>query len=131
MPNEFSRNVRVAEEIRRALAEIVRESIADPRIGLITLTDVDLSKDLKHARVHTSVLEIADQTHSPEQSIEALNHAASFIRGELGRRLKLRAIPRLRFVEDSTERDASRMDALIREVRAVDTAAARKRGEPD
>ncbi len=129
MAKEYSRASRVGEEIRRLLAEfLLRGQVADPRIGMVTITAVEVSRDFAHAKVHVSVLELAA---GGEESVEALNHAAGFLRSELGRKIKLRTVPQLHFVQDNTERDAVRMDQLIKDVRAVDKAAATRRGDAD
>lgn len=127
MEGDFARTDRVAGEIRRALAQIIGEELADPRVGMVSLTEVQLSKDLKHARIFVSALEMAGA--DALQSTEALNRAARFLRRELGRRLKTRSVPRLRFIADETERRAVALEDRIRSARAADQAAAQRRGE--
>ncbi len=128
MAQEFSRTDRVAGEIRRVLAELIRD-LADPRIGMVSITGVELSRDLSHARVFVSALELAGSDAAT--SVQALNHAGSLLRRELGRRIKFRVLPRLQFLADETERKAVDMEARIRDARAQDREAARRRGEED
>jgi len=109
MPREFNRSQRMAEQIRRELAEIVRDELKDPRMGLCSFTAVKLTRDLSHAVVFCSVL---DQAHR-EETIETLNHAAGFFRSQIASRIRARSVPVLKFVnDDSVERGAA-MDELI------------------
>ena len=109
MPREFSRSERMAELLRRELAEIVRDEIKDPRLGFITFTEVRMSRDLSHAVIYCSVLNSEDQI----ESIEVLNRAVGFIRKEVARRIKARIVPTLKFaIDDSIIRGAA-MDSLI------------------
>ncbi len=109
MPREFSRSERMAELLRRELAEIVRDEIKDPRLGFVSFTEVRMSRDLSHAVIYCSVLNAEDQT----ESIEVLNRAVGFIRKEVARRIKARIVPTLKFaIDDSVLRGAA-MDSLI------------------
>ena len=109
MPREFSRSERMAELLRRELAEIVRDEIKDPRLGFVSFTEVRMSRDLSHAVIYCSVLNSEDQT----ESIEVLNRAVGFIRKEVARRIKARIVPTLKFaIDDSVIRGAA-MDELI------------------
>jgi ribosome-binding factor A len=109
MPREFSRSERMAEQLRRELAEIVRDEIKDPRLGFVSFTEVRMSRDLSHAVIYCSVLNAEDQT----ESIEILNRAVGFIRKEIARRIRARIVPTLKFaIDDSVVRGAA-MDSLI------------------
>jgi ribosome-binding factor A len=109
MPREFNRSQRMAEQIRRELAEIVRDELKDPRMGLCSFTAVKLSRDLSNAVVFCSVLEQS----LCEETIETLNHAAGFIRSQIASRIRARTVPVLKFVnDDSVERGAA-MEELI------------------
>ena len=109
MPREFSRSERMAELLRRELAEIVRDEIKDPRLGFVSFTEVRMSRDLSHAVIYCSVLNSEDQS----ESIEVLNRAVGFIRKEIARRIKARIVPTLKFaIDDSIIRGAA-MDSLI------------------
>lgn len=124
MPREFSRTLRVGEQIRRELALLLRNEVKDPRIGLITLSEVTVSKDLAHARVFFTVL---GNTDVVEDTQAALVRAAGFLRRELGRRMRLRVTPELHFIFDDSELRGQRVDALIEQARRQD----RERGSGD
>ena len=116
MPREFSRSERMAEQLRRELAEIVRDEIKDPRLGFVSFTEVRLSRDLSHAVVYCSVFHSVQS--SPEQqneSIEILNHAVGFIRKEIAHRIRARIVPTLKFVLDDSITRGAAMDELISE----------------
>ena len=109
MSREFNRSQRMAEQIRRELAEIVRDELKDPRLGLCSFTAVKLSRDLSHAVVFCTVL---DDGHRDE-SIATLNRAAGFIRSQIASRIRARSVPMLKFInDDSVERGAA-MEELI------------------
>ncbi|MBT8128856.1 MAG: 30S ribosome-binding factor RbfA [Gammaproteobacteria bacterium] len=109
MPREFNRSQRMSEQIRRELAEIVRDELKDPRMGLCSFTAVKLSRDLSNAVVFCSVLDKA----LCDETIETLNHAAGFIRSQIASRIRARTVPVLKFVnDDSVERGAA-MEELI------------------
>lgn len=110
MPKDYSRTLRIAEQIHRELAVLVREGIKDPRVGMVTIGDVEVSKDLAHAKVYFTVLGDADAV---EASREGLNRAAGFLRRELGKSLHLRVVPALRFYYDDTQVRGTELSALI------------------
>ncbi len=118
MPREFTRSTRVAEQLRRELGELLRHGVKDPRAQGATITDVEVSKDVSHARVWFSQLEDA-----PEQIREteaALNRAAGFLRRELSQILRMRHVPELKFMYDRSVAEGVRMDALIDAARRRD-----------
>ena len=104
----FSRKDRVAEQIRRELAELIRSELKDPRVGMISITGVEVSADYAHAKVFFSVL-VGDA----EATQVALNQAAGFLRNGLFKRLHIHTVPTLHFVFDRTQERASDMNALI------------------
>jgi ribosome-binding factor A len=96
------RLARIDHEIQRILGTLITQELKDPRLGFVTVMRVEVSDDLQHCKVFVSV--IGDR-HQARQSLEALDSAAGFLRGELGHRIDLRHTPQLIFVEDrSTER---------------------------
>lgn len=103
---------RVAEGIREELAELISRHVKDPRVGFVTITAVDVSPDFAHAKVYVSTL--ADQATIPEL-LEGLQHAAGFLRRELGRRLHIHTIPQLTFVYDESIERGVRLAHLIDE----------------
>lgn len=104
----FPRSRRVAQQIQRALSDLIRREIRDPRLGMLTLTEVRVSSDLSYATVYYSVLN-ADR----EEAHEVLVAAADILRGPLGRALGLRHAPELRFVPDELIESGARLSALI------------------
>jgi ribosome-binding factor A len=110
MPREFPRTRRVGEQIQRELAGLVHEEIKDPRLGLVSISGVEVSTDMAHAKVYVSVLGNDDAVTA---SIQVLNNAAGFLRRRLGAQMHLRTVPRLRFYHDRSLVEGARMDALI------------------
>src|SRR5687767_10602896 len=113
----YPRAKRVGQQIQRALSELIRRELRDPRLGMITLTDVRMSPDLGYAKVYYSVLG-AD----PHLAQEILTQAAEFLRGPLGRALGIRHSPELRFVQDELIESGARLSALINEAVKKDVA---------
>jgi ribosome-binding factor A len=113
MPREFSRSRRVGEQIRRSLAQLIHDEVKDPGVGMVTLTAVELSPDLAHARVFFTAL--VDDDAAQRASEAALQRAAGFLRRELGRLVKLRLVPDLQFVYDHSVDHGRRLSALIDE----------------
>ena len=110
MPRDFSRTLRVAEQVQRELADLIRLEVKDPRVGMVTLTGVEVASDYGHAKVFFTLLGDASQV---EAANEGLNHAAGFLRRELGRRIKLRTIPQLHFHYDESVERGMRLSKLI------------------
>lgn len=119
MPKEYSRSQRVVEQIRRELAELIRLEVKDPRVGFITLTDVEITPDYAHAKVFfTSMTGEADV---PE-ILQGLRRASGFLRRELGRRIRIHTIPELHFHYDRSVEEGSRLSRLIDDVVREDEA---------
>jgi ribosome-binding factor A len=115
---------RVAVEIQRELSELIRTELKDPRLSLITLTDVDLSSDLAHAKVFfTSFADPAQRS----EVIAGLQHAAGFLRSALAARLTVYNAPELRFMYDESVESGMRIARLIDEAVAQEGRGARKR----
>jgi ribosome-binding factor A len=110
MPREFPRTRRVGEQIQRELAGLVHAEIKDPRLGMVSISAVTVSRDLAHAKVYVSVL--GDEA-AVTASLRVLNNAAGFLRRRLGQQMRIRAVPRLRFYFDKSIEEGARMDALI------------------
>jgi ribosome-binding factor A len=110
MPREFSRSSRLAEQIQRDLSDLIRLEVRDPRVGLVTVTEVEVSRDLSHAKVYVSSLAASDQT---AQSLQALQHAAGFLRSRLAQSLKARTVPELHFVYDESVERGIKLSRLI------------------
>ena len=101
---------RVADQIQRELSALLHTELKDPRVGMITLTDVEVSPDLTHAKVFFTTLGDASGLARTEAG---LARAAGFLRSELGRRLKLRVTPEVRFVHDPSVERGARLSRLI------------------
>lgn len=123
MPKEYSRTRRVGEQIQRELSELIREEVRDPRVGMVTINSVEVSRDLGHAKVYVTVM---DEAHKDE-TLAALGRAAGFLRGELGRRMFIRTVPQLHFHYDESVTRGARLSALIDAAVADD----RKKHEDD
>ncbi len=110
MPREFPRARRVEEQLKRLLSELVRREVKDPRVGLITITTVEVTRDLTHARIYfTPFAGIGDA----DAALEALRHAAGYLRIQVRNQMRLRTAPELDFqIDDSIERGA-RLSSLI------------------
>ena len=110
MPRDYSRTLRVAEQIQRELADLIRLAVKDPRVGIVTLTDVEVSADYGHAKVFFTTLGDDEQIAA---AAAGLNHAAGFLRRELGHRIKLRGTPQLHFTYDESVARGVRLSRLI------------------
>jgi ribosome-binding factor A len=119
------RHQRLEAEIQRALAALIAREVKDPRVGNVTLTAVSVAPDMSSARVFFTPFAALQPA---EQVGAGLTRAAGFLRGELGRRLKLRHAPRLEFVFDHSAEDAARLTTLID--RAVADDRAQSAGAP-
>ena len=109
------RTERVAESIKEEIGRMLeRGEIKDPRIGFITFTDVDVSKDMRHASVYFSSLGNQKEKTS---AIEGLSSARGYIRSELGRRLRMKYIPEIEFKFDESVEAAARISKLIHKLR--------------
>ncbi|MEE9351643.1 MAG: 30S ribosome-binding factor RbfA [Thiotrichaceae bacterium] len=109
MPFDYSRIDRISEQIKRELAQIIRDKVKDPRVGMVSIMDVKVAKDLKQAKVYFDTL----QEDMAKESEEGLNRAAGFLRRELARNLSLRTTPELKFFYDDTEVKADALSILI------------------
>ena len=110
MPREFSRNQRLSNEVLRTLNELLRFETKDPRLDGVSLTAIDLSRDLSVARVYFSML---DPAADPETVLEGLQSAAGFLRGKLGGAIKIRHVPELRFLHDDSAEHGAKISQLI------------------
>jgi ribosome-binding factor A len=108
-----NRSYRVADQIQRDVSELIRE-LKDPRVGMVTINAVEVSPDYAHAQVYFSVL-----VGKPEDSAEALNEAAGFLRNGLFKRLQIHTVPTLHFHFDRTTERAADLSALIAKANAT------------
>lgn len=112
MPREFSRTQRVSELIRRELGHVIAREMDDPRVQFVSVTAVDVSKDLRNARVYVTQI---DAAAGAALDISALQNAAGFLRKQLATALRLRTIPALRFVYDNSIERGVKLSRLIDE----------------
>ncbi len=119
MPREFSRNQRLGNQVLRTLNELLRFETKDPRLKGVSLTAVDLSRDLSVARVYYSLLE-PDADPAPAQ--DGLEKAAGFLRAKLGQSIKVRHVPELRFEHDDSAAEGQRISDLIEGALKSDSA---------
>lgn len=122
-----ARSARIAEEIQRSLAELIRLELRDPRVGLVTLTGVELSRDQSHAKVYFTVLGSADEA---QDAGLGLAHAAGFLRSELAHRLTTRKVPELHFEFDASVERGVRLSRLIDEAVAPKAPARGRKPRP-
>ena len=104
---------KIGDLIQRELADLLYRELRDPRVGMVTITSVDVSPDLSHARIFFTVL---DKEHL-KQTGEGLRRAAGFLRSQLARRIKMYTIPELRFDYDESIERADRLSRLIDSVK--------------
>jgi ribosome-binding factor A len=128
MPKEYPRTARINTQIQRDLAEIIRDELRDPRVKGVTLTSVEVSPDMRHAKIHVSVLALDGK---PAEAARALNGAAPKLRQTLKRHLAIKHIPELHFHGDATAASADHVNKLIRDARDEDKHHAQDRGEQD
>lgn len=108
----FSRSQRVADQIQRELAVLIQREVKDPRVGMVTVSGVKVSRDFAYADVYVTLMN-ADSVDAVESSIEALTHASGYLRTMLAKAIKLRTMPGLRFHYDETLKKGRRMSSLI------------------
>jgi ribosome-binding factor A len=111
------RGVRVADQIQRDLAEIIAYELKDPRVGMITITEVQVTPDYAHAKVFFTML--IDDPETVKNTTAGLLKAAGFVRGQLGRRLTIHTIPEVHFVHDTSTARGMELSKLIDEANAT------------
>lgn len=123
MGKAFLRTGRVAEQIQRELADLIQMEVKDPRVGLVTLTGVEVTQDYAHAKVYFTTMKSAEQAPKAQSGLE---HAAGFLRTQLAHRMKLRIMPQLHFIYDTSVENGVRLSQLIDEAVASDKAHQRE-----
>lgn len=126
MAREFSRTDRISDQIQKDLASLIRTEMKDPRVGMVTINDVNVARDLGYADVYITLLTLEENdanSESVKQTLKALNSAAGFLRSQLGKMIKLRTIPQLRFHFDSSVGHGRKLDALITQARKKDSTS--------
>lgn len=109
MARDFNRSERVAGQLRRDLAKLIQQEIKDPGVGFVSLSDVEVTRDLSHAKIFITVFE----PEKAKDSLKALKRASAFLRKRLGQELRLRHVPELHFIHDDSVEQGSHIDQLI------------------
>ncbi|WP_448555916.1 30S ribosome-binding factor RbfA [Thalassotalea montiporae] len=118
MSRDFSRTDRVAQQIQKEVATIIQREVKDPRLGMVTVNAVEVTRDLAYAKVFVTFFTLEGQDE--EVSVKILNEAASFIRTLLAKRIKARIMPELRFEYDASLVEGVRMTNLVNQAVAED-----------
>ncbi|AYY82759.1 MULTISPECIES: 30S ribosome-binding factor RbfA [Proteus] len=120
MARDFSRSQRVSQEMQKEIAIILQREVKDPRIGMATVSGVEISRDLAYAKVFVTFLNLSGGDESEEDMVAngltALNEAAGFIRSLLGKAMRLRIVPELTFAYDNSLVEGMRMSNLVSNV---------------
>ena len=112
MPREFTRSERVSDAVQREIASLIREHVRDPRVGMLSVTDVSVSRDLSVAKVYVAF--VGERSGEQiKEGLSALNGASGFLRKLLSSSIALRATPKLNFFYDETGQRSQHLDALI------------------
>lgn len=119
MAKEYARTERVADYLQRELAGLIQREVRDPRVGMVSITGVDVSRDLGHARVYYTAIG-ADSAEDAKESTEALNRASGFLRSQLSRDSNMRSVPQLRFYFDTSVGRGRDLEALIERAAKAD-----------
>tara|TARA_B110000503_G_scaffold127621_1_gene197562 strand:- start:10767 stop:11168 length:402 start_codon:yes stop_codon:yes gene_type:complete len=112
MPREFTRAERVSDAVQQELAVLIRSEVRDPRVGMVNITDVSVSRDLAYSKIFVSFVDDRDQQQIDE-ALAALNGAAGYLRKLLAGSIKLRVTPQLTFIYDESGRRGQHLSALI------------------
>ena len=119
MAKEYSRTQRVADYLQRELAALIQHEVRDPRVGMVSITGVNVSGDLGHARVYYTALE-RESSQEAAETTEALNRAAGFLRTQLSKDSSMRSVPQLRFYFDTSVGQGRHLEDLIRKAAEAD-----------
>lgn len=121
---EFKRTDRVADQLQQELAVLIQREIKDPRLGMVTVSGVTVSRDLGYADVYVTLLG-DDDAERIKENLAVLKRAAGFLRSQIARRIKLRHVPELRFHYDESVTRGHKLSSLIDQAVEAD----RERGE--
>ncbi|MCL1061112.1 30S ribosome-binding factor RbfA [Shewanella benthica] len=124
MAKEFSRTRRIGQQLQQELAQVLHRDIKDPRVGMVTVNDVEVSRDLSYAKVFVTFFEEDEKIVAVK--LEALSSAAGYIRSLVAGRMKLRVMPELRFIYDASLVEGMRMSNLVTRVIHNDEAKQKK-----
>lgn len=120
MPREFTRSDRVADAIQRYLASMIQQEVRDPRVGMVNINEVKVTRDMAYAKVYVTLVGADEQTSLT--SVSVLNKASGFLRTLLAKQLSMRTVPRLQFYYDHTSVRGQELSSLIDRAVAADKA---------
>ncbi|WP_298774884.1 30S ribosome-binding factor RbfA [uncultured Shewanella sp.] len=129
MAREFSRTRRIAQQLQQELAQVLQRDMKDPRIGMVTVNDVDVSRDLNYAKVYVTFFD--EDEKRVQDKLAALDAAAGYVRSLVAGRMKLRVMPELRFIYDASLVEGMRMSNLVSKVISNDEAKQQKQTDTD
>lgn len=127
---EFKRTDRVADQLQKELAVLIQREVKDPRLGMVTVSGVEVSRDLGYADVHVTLLG-DDTPERIKENLKVLKQAAGFLRGQIAKRIKLRHVPELRFHYDESVVRGQRLSSLIEEAVQSDRARSGEQGDDE
>ena len=113
MAREFSRTSRIGEVIMRELAQMIQHEVSDPRVGMVTVSHVEVTPDLKYAKVFVTRLNGVESEQDVSECIAGLTNAAGFLKRGIAKRVEIRTVPELRFHYDKSLEHGFHMDELI------------------
>jgi len=116
MPKDYSRTRRIGLQIQRDLADLIRSQIKDPRVGMVSVNAVKVSRDLSHAKIYITTLDDSRR----DETLEILKKAAGYLRHELGQLMTIRNVPQLHFFYDESIEKGSRLTSLIEDAISSD-----------
>ncbi len=131
MAKEFSRSQRVSQQIQKEVAIILQREVKDPRIGMVTVSGVDVSRDLAYAKVFVTLLNNEGNDDGVQESLEGLKEASGYIRQLLGKALRLRIVPELQFAYDNSLVEGLRMSGLVSKAVKDDSRKMKDAGRND
>lgn len=114
---DYKRSLRVSELLREEISQIITQKLKDPLIGMVTVTGIKLTDDLKSARVYIGIL---GNVESRENSLRGLHRATNWIRNELGHRVDLKYLPAIKFIYDETFEYAENIESLLKKIKTVE-----------
>lgn len=129
MAKEFNRADRIGDAIQRFLAQIIPQELRDPRIGMVNINDVRVSRDLAYAKVYVTF--VGSDEDASLEGVAVLNKAAGYLRSFLAKELTSRSVPRLQFIYDKTAIEGQELSSLIDRAVAKDRDRQEQRDEPD
>ncbi len=130
MPREFTRSDRVSDAIQRLLAQVIPQEIRDPRIGLVNINAVTVTRDMAYAKVYITFVGVEDEQQSLE-SAAILNKASGFLRSFVAKELSMRTVPKLQFIYDKTSVRGQALSSLIERALAQDALHPKEDGDDE